>query len=101
MKSLLLPVLICMSLIGSLSFAGPKYGPDAVPLSKNSNQRYFMKNKAPDFWALIPYYVHQENDSSCSAAALTTVLNGARKNQTLTDQDELVSHKTLTEKYSD
>jgi hypothetical protein len=92
-----------LSIIVGASFAaaGPKYGPDAVPLSKNSNRSYFMKSKAPDYWALSPYYVHQENGSACSAAALVTVINGLRKDLSLTDQDELVSHKYLTEKLSD
>jgi hypothetical protein len=79
----------------------PKYGPEALPLSTHPNREYFVKNKAPDFWALIPFYVQQENESSCSAAALVTVLNAARRDLPLTSADELVSHKTLTEKFSD
>src|SRR5258708_3697439 len=82
-------------------FAGPKYGANAIPLSKNSNHSYFVKNKAPDFWALISFYSGQETESSCSSAALVTVLNGARRGQNLSDQDELVTHKSLTEKYTD
>src|SRR5207244_2129908 len=50
---------------------------------------------------LMPFYAGQENDSACSSAALVTVLNGARHGQPLTDQDELVTHKSLTEKYTD
>lgn len=92
---------VIISALSLSAWGGPKYGPNAVPLSKNSNKTYFLKKKAADFWALMPYYVHQENDSACSAAALITVLNGLKKDSPLTDQDELVSHKTLTEKLTD
>lgn len=86
----LLPVLV---------FAAPKYGPDATPLSKKYD--YIKKNTAPDYWMLSPYYVGQDNDSACSAATLTTVLNGVRKSADLTQDDELVTQKTLTEKLTD
>ena len=64
---------------GHIGDEHPKYGPYAIPLSKNTNRDYFTAGKAVDFWALIPYYVPQENDSSCSSAALVTVLNAARR----------------------
>jgi hypothetical protein len=101
-KALLLTALL---VFGSASVTAadfhPKYGPNAVPLSDGTNQSYFKTQKAPDFWALISFYVPQENDSSCSAAALTVVLNGARRTQQLSADDELVTHKSLTEKDTD
>ena len=95
---------LILLLVGSLCLGAdehPKYGPDALPLSNNPNREDFLHQKAPDFWALMPFYVGQENESSCSAAALVTVLNGARRNKSLTSADELVTHKSLTEKYTD
>jgi hypothetical protein len=83
------------------AWAGPKYGPDATPISKRSNLEYFQKQKAADFWALIPYYVGQETGSQCSAANFSMVLNAARKDLPLTSADELVTIKSLLEKYTD
>ncbi len=84
--------------------AGPKpgkYGPDASPMSAKTNETYFKTQEAKDFWALMPYYTGQANGSSCSAASLTMVLNAARKNSPLTQEDELVTEKNLGEKYTD
>lgn len=81
--------------------AGPKYGPNAIPLSLKTNQEYFKKNDASDFWALIPYYVPQETGSGCSAAAFTTVLNAARSVKSLTSDDPLVTFRSLAEKHTD
>ena len=81
--------------------AAPKYGSQAVPLSLGTNQIYFQKNKAPDFWALIPYYVGQETKSGCSAAAFTTVLNAARTIKNLSSDAPLVTFQSLAEKHTD
>ncbi len=93
--------LVFLIFFGQFLSAQPKYGPHAAPLSRNTNAEYFRSNKASDFWALIPFYVGQENESSCSAATLVTVLNASRKNVDLTSQDELLTHKSLVEKYTD
>lgn len=87
--------------ISKLSIASTKYGPKAVPLSLNTNPTYFKKNAAPDFWALIPYYVGQETKSGCSAAAFTTTLNAARTVKGLTSDTPLVTFRSLAEKYTD
>ena len=88
-------------LISTLSQAAPKYAPTAIPLSLGTNHVYFQKNKAPDFWALMPYYVGQETKSGCSAAAFTTVLNAARTLKDLTSDSPLVTFRSLAEKYTD
>lgn len=83
------------------SFALPKYGPNAVPLSKRTNLDYFKNNAAADFWALMPYYTAQQRGQQCSAASITMLLNGARAGQSLGSDDQLVTIDSLLEKYSD
>jgi hypothetical protein len=82
--------------------AGPKYGPlgspIAVPLSVDS--RYFRnpQHPAPDFWTLMPFYVSQFNELSCSAAAVTIVLNGfLRSGTALKDSDKNITQRDLLE----
>src|SRR4051812_38979918 len=93
--------IIFVLLFTSTALALPKYGPNAVPLSKRSNVEYFQKNPAPDFWALVPYYLGQSSGQQCSAANLVMILNAARKDQVLTSADELVTLNSLFEKYTD
>jgi hypothetical protein len=60
---------------------GPLIAPKAVPLAFEND--FFRKEKAPDFWALVSYYIPQANPYSCSAASVCMVLNGmnARTNR--------------------
>lgn len=74
----------------------PKYGPQATALSQSHD--YFKKSEAPDFWALMPYYTAQQDESACSVASVTMVLNGARSHQKLTADQELVTQKNLLAK---
>lgn len=83
------------------ALAAPKYGPNAVPLSLQSNQSYFKTQTAPDFWTLIPYYTQQLKGQQCSAASFTMVLNAARPVNQLDAATRLVTIDSLIEKYSD
>src|SRR4051812_42366283 len=74
----------------------PKYGPQATRL--HDSQEYVRKNAAPDFWALMPYYVPQATGSACSVASVTMVVNAARAAQKLKASDELATQKSVTEK---
>ena len=74
----------------------PKYVSTTLRISKHHD--YFQKNKAPDFWALIPYYVHQQDGSACGIASTTILLNAARVHQILTASDKLITQKALVEK---
>ncbi len=74
----------------------PKYGPEATPLSRAPG--YFRSAKAPDFWALIPYYLPQQDGRSCSLASVTMLLNAVRSRQDLTSDDELATQPTLLAK---
>lgn len=95
-----------IAVLGTLSFssvslAAPKYGPNAVPLTKNSDHEYFVKNQAPDYWAISSFYLPQPNERTCSATSFAMVLNALRSKQDLTSQDELITVQSLTEKYTD
>lgn len=60
----------------------PKYGPVGKPLATplSADASYFRdpKHPAPDFWALIGFYVPQFNGAACSVASLSAVVNAAR-----------------------
>jgi len=71
----------------------PKYGPRAVRLYHS--REYVRRFDAPDFWAMMPYYVSQFNERSCSVASATMVLNAIRATQELTTQDELITQESL------
>jgi hypothetical protein len=74
----------------------PKYGPEAVPLSLSHG--YFKKQDAPQFWALIPYYVPQQTGGSCSVASVTMLINAARAGQKLDAEDRLASETQIFKK---
>lgn len=74
----------------------PKYGPMATVLSQS--HEYFRAAPAPDFWALIPYYTAQMDESACSVASMTMIMNGARVGKKLTADDELVTQQAIVEK---
>lgn len=94
MKSLAI-VMTVLVISGSAS-AKPKYGPDAAVLSQN--HAYFKMAKAPDFWAMMPFYAAQETGGSCSVASVQMVINAARFQKPLTSDDELATHKALLTK---
>ncbi len=55
--------------------AHAKYGLSAVPLAQEHSYLQDPKQPAPDFWNLNAYYVSQPDESACSAAAVSMVLN--------------------------
>lgn len=71
----------------------PKYGPQAQVLSLS--HQYFRRAPAPDFWALIPYYVPQQDESSCSVASVSMIVNGARVGEKLSADDKLATQAGL------
>ena len=76
--------------------AKPKYVSTTLRLSLKHD--YFLKNKAPDFWAMMPYYVPQQDGSACGIASTTILLNAARVSQSLTAADKLITQKAVVEK---
>ena len=85
--------LAAAALLGADDAPRPKYGPTAVRLYRARD--FLRQHPAPDFWALIPYYIPQANDSSCSAASAAMVLNALRADRNLTAADELVTSAGL------
>lgn len=74
----------------------PKYGPAAVRLYDRRD--YIQRHPAPDFWALIPYYAPQHNDSSCSVASVAMLANALRANRALGANDELATPSDLLDR---
>jgi hypothetical protein len=68
----------------------PKYGPAESPKAERLfvNHKYIQANAAPDFWALMPYYVPQYTPAACSVASSTIVLNAANANVNRASADE-------------
>lgn len=85
--------------LSTAASANPKYGPSATRL--HDSHEYIKKNSAPDFWALMPYYVHQRNGSSCSVASVAMLVNAARADEKLSASDQLVTQDSLLEKVGD
>lgn len=86
---------------GARAHALPKYGPSVAPLSARTNVEYFQKNPAADYWALSPYYIHQETPTACSAANIVMLLNAARVGTPLGSDEELITFKNFLERFAD
>lgn len=83
-------------------FAGsddPKYGPDSspwgIPVWKENAYFRAPDSKTSDFWLLVGYYFPQPNDYSCSAGALTPVLNAALTTLPRTEESPVISPQKL------
>lgn len=74
----------------------PKYGSKATRLFHA--QDYVRHHEAPDFWALMPYYVAQQNERSCSVASVVMMINAIRAGLDLDSHDELITQAMLLEK---
>jgi hypothetical protein len=73
----------------------PKYGAGAVRLF--DAREYLRTHEAPDFWALMPYYVSQPNDRSCSAASVAMLVNAVRADRTLWADEPLATVASVLE----
>src|ERR1017187_8834012 len=67
----------------------PKYGSEATLLS--ASHQYIRSAEAPDYWAISPYYVSQQDDKACSLAVASMVINAAKSGKKLTADDELAT----------
>jgi hypothetical protein len=54
----------------------PKFGPYATTILQSHD--YLRTHRAPDYWAISPYYVPQVSRASCSLATVATLLNVLR-----------------------
>jgi hypothetical protein len=75
------------------ALAEPKYGPEAVRL--HDDRAYVRRHAAPDFWTLMPYYLPQLTDSSCSAASVAMLMNALRSELPLSADEPLVTEPGL------
>jgi glutathione-S-conjugate glycine hydrolase len=76
--------------------AGVKFGPDAVRLY--DDHAYLRTHDAPDFWALVPYYLPQRDDRACSLACVAMLVNALRAKRTLRADDELATQSAVLQK---
>ncbi|MEY2933844.1 MAG: hypothetical protein RL033_4593 [Pseudomonadota bacterium] len=70
-----------------------KYPASTLPLSREHG--YLQRAPAPDFWALMPHYMAQRDDVSCSLATLAMLVNGARQGTPLGSDEPLVTQARL------
>ncbi|WP_119462672.1 phytochelatin synthase family protein [Rhodospirillaceae bacterium SYSU D60014] len=56
---------------------------------------YLRRALAPSYWALVPYYVGQFNDCSCSLATATMLVNALRGSIGLAPVERLVTQQAL------
>lgn len=56
--------------------AKPRLGPNAVPIERATG--YLRSHRAPDYWAISPFYIAQDTDGACSAASIAILLNALR-----------------------
>ena len=77
MKPLLILLLTATFSAATAGEVHPKYGPKAIPLIQDHG--YFSRAVARDFWHLMPFYVPQSNDYSCSVASIAMVFNAGTK----------------------
>jgi hypothetical protein len=96
MKKASLGLFLLLSLNAVSAEPKPKYGPEAAPLSQS--HEYFLKHAAPDYWALSPFYIPQQDEKSCSLASVTMVINAARAGKKLTADDKLALQSDVLDK---
>jgi hypothetical protein len=72
--------------------AKAKFGPQAIPIGQSHD--YLRTHRAPDYWAISPYYVPQVTRASCSLATVTTLINALRGLPAHSDES-LVTQATL------
>ena len=78
--------------------AKPKLGPKAVPMT--ADHAYLRKAEAADYWAISPFYIHQQTSSACSLASVTIAVNTMRGLPALSE-DTLVTQNNLLEATKD
>jgi hypothetical protein len=79
----------------SAAEVGPKYAATTHTLSREHG--YFRGNAAPDFWALMPFYVPQK-EGFCQAASYSMIVNAVSNRRELKADEKLVLQPALVEK---
>jgi hypothetical protein len=89
-------------LIAQITFAftvAPRYEP-GIESIVHSHQ-YIQNHVAPVYWKISPYYIAQRNNSSCSLAIATMVVNAMRGNRLLYANDPLATQDKLLQMVND
>lgn len=93
---------VAISLSAGLAWADdaakPKLGSEAIPIT--TDHAYLSKAEAPDYWAISPYYIHQQTSSACSLASVTIAVNTLR-GLPGRSEDTLVTQNNLLEATKD
>ncbi|MBO3759021.1 phytochelatin synthase family protein [Ciceribacter sp. L1K22] len=76
----------------------PKLGADATPIT--ADHAYLKTAAAPDYWAISPFYIHQQTSSACSLASVTIAVNTLRGLPAMAE-DTLVTQDNLLEATKD
>ena len=59
------------------------------------SHQYLQQNPSWTYWKVSPYYLAQRNESSCSLASVTMLVNAARNNHTLIADQPLATQDNL------
>ena len=75
------------------STVAPRYAPGVESIVRS--HQYIRKHRALIYWKISPYYLSQRNDSSCSLATATMIINAARSNKELDTNQPLATQNDL------
>jgi hypothetical protein len=65
------------------------------------SHEYIRQHAAPIYWKMSPFYVSQRNDTSCSLASATMLVNASRINDVVSANQELATQDKLLAKVND
>jgi hypothetical protein len=99
LRSFIIALMAALACTSTQAAEHPKFGPEATRL--HDSHEYVRAHAAPDFWALMPYYLPQQDGRSCSVATVAMITNAERAGRKLTASDELVTQKGLLKKVGD
>lgn len=80
----------------SLALKAPKYLPGVESLVQS--HEYIRSHEAALYWKISPWYISQRNDSACSLAVATMIVNATRSN---TVHHELATQDKLLDRVKD
>lgn len=96
--AVMIGLLVTVFVVCAAETPRPKYGPSAVPISRDHTYFQTPGHLAPDYWALSPFYVPQLNEYDCSVASVAAVVNAlTRSNRQLKESDRNATSTSLLE----
>ncbi len=76
-----------------------RFGPWLTRLA--DDPAYLRRAESPAYWRLAPYYVGQHNDTSCSVATATMLVNAVRGGAVLAGPEPIVTPPALLARIAD